>query len=140
MTRIDFHLNVADQLLYTCRLVRKAYGSGLKVVCYSTRHELLEHLDTLLWTFSEQDFLPHVVSGHPDIAQTPIVLTDKSDDISHYDLLINLDEQWPPFFSRFDRLVEIVGTDEDNKAQARQRYKFYKERGYPLNTFDRATA
>lgn len=140
MTRIDFHLNVADQLLYTCRLVRKAYGSGLKVVCYSTRYELLEHLDTLLWTFSEQDFLPHVVSGHPDIAQTPIVLTDKSDDISHYDLLINLDEQWPPFFSRFDRLVEIVGTDEDNKALARQRYKFYKERGYPLNTFDRATA
>lgn len=140
MTRIDFHLNVADHLLYTCRLVRKAYGSGLKVVCYSTRHELLEHLDTLLWTFSEQDFLPHVVSGHPDIAQTPIVLTDKADDISHYDLLINLDDQWPPFFSRFDRLVEIVGTDEDNKALARQRYKFYKERGYPLNTFDRAKA
>jgi len=41
-------------------------------------------------------------------------------------------------FARFERLVEIVGTDEDNKALARQRYKFYKERGYPLNTFDRA--
>lgn len=138
MTRIDFHLNVSDHLLYTCRLIRKAYGSGLKIVCYSTRPEVLENLDKLLWTFSEEDFLPHVVRGHPGVADTPIVLTDKADDIAHYDLLINLDEQWPPFFARFERLVEIVGTDEDNKALARQRYKFYKERGYPLNTFDRA--
>ena len=140
MTRIDFHLNVADHLLYTCRLIRKAYGSGLKIVCYSTRHEVLENLDKLLWTFSEEDFLPHVVTGHPEVANTPILLTDKADDIVHYDLLVNLDEQWPPFFSRFDRLVEIVGLDEDNKALARQRYKFYKDRGYPLNTFDRANA
>lgn len=138
MTRIDFHLNVADQLLYTCRLVRKAYTGGLKVVCYSTQPDLLAQLDKLLWTFSEEDFLPHVLSGHPGIAETPIVLTSQSEDIHHYDLLVNLDEQWPPFFARFDRLVEIVGTEEANKALARQRYKFYKERGYPLNTFDRA--
>lgn len=138
MTRIDFHLNVNDHLLYTCRLVRKAYGSGLEVVCYSSMPDLLAQLDKLLWTFSDEDFLPHVMTGHPAVADTPIILTDKADDISHYDLLINLDSEWPPFFSRFDRLVEIVGTEEDNKAKARQRYKFYKERGYPLNTFDRA--
>jgi DNA polymerase-3 subunit chi len=137
LTRIDFHLNISDHLLYTCRLIRKAYGSGLKIVCYSTQPEVLEKLDNLLWTFSEEDFLPHVVTGHPNVADTPIVLTNKADDISHYDLLINLDSQWPPFFARFDRLVEIVCNDEENKAQARQRYKFYKDRGYPLNTFDR---
>jgi DNA polymerase-3 subunit chi len=51
--------------------------------------------------------------------------------------LINLDDEWPPFFSRFERLVEIVGTEEDNKVKARARYKFYKDRGYPLQTFDR---
>ncbi|HEY1058024.1 MAG TPA: DNA polymerase III subunit chi [Limnobacter sp.] len=140
MTRIDFHLNVAERLLYTCRLVRKAYGSGLKVVCFSTRPEVLEHLDKLMWTFSEEDFLPHVMTGHPGVTDTPIVLTDKADDVVHHDLLINLDEQWPPFFSRFERLVEIVGLDEEHKALARQRYKFYKDRGYPLNTFDRAGA
>lgn len=138
MTRIDFHLNVADHLLYTCRLIRKAYGSGLKIVCYSTQPALLARLDEMLWSFSEDDFLPHVVSGHPDVPHTPIVLTHTADDITHYDLLINLDTQWPPFFARFDRLIEIVGTDETNKEAARVRYRFYKERGYPLNTFDRA--
>ena len=129
MTRIDFHLNVADHLLYTCRLVRKAYSSGLKVVCYSTQPEVLQNLDKLLWTFSDEDFLPHVLTGHPGLADTPIVLTHTADDISHYDLLVNLDAQWPPFFARFERLVEIVGHDETNKTQARQRYRFYKERG-----------
>ena len=140
VTRIDFHLNVADLLLYTCRLVRKAYGTGLKVVLYITQFEVLEQLDRLLWTFTEEDFLPHVVSGHAGAADTPILLTDKADDIVHYDLLINLDLQCPPFFARFDRLVELVSTDEEQKAQARVRYKFYKDRGYPLSTFDRATA
>lgn len=28
MTRIDFHSNVGDSLLYACRLVRKAYQAG----------------------------------------------------------------------------------------------------------------
>lgn len=140
MTRIDFHLNVASHLQYTCRLVRKAYGSGLKMVCYSSNPAVLKELDDLLWTFSEEDFLPHAITGSPDLQNTPIVLTDKAEDISHYDLLINLDDQWPPFFSRFERLVEIVGTEEDNKAKARARYKFYKDRGYPLQTFDRGTS
>jgi DNA polymerase-3 subunit chi len=71
------------------------------------------------------------------LQSTPIVLTDKAEDVCHYDLLINLDDEWPPFFSRFERLVEIVGTEEDNKVKARARYKFYKDRGYPLQTFDR---
>lgn len=140
MTRIDFHLNVDQHLHYVCRLVRKAYGSGLKMVCYSSDLALLQELDDLLWTFSEEDFLPHAMTGFEGLKDTPIVLTDKADDVSHYDLLINLDVNWPPFFARFERLVEIVGTDETLKAQARTRYKFYKDRGYPLQTFDRAGA
>lgn len=138
MTRVDFHLNVPHALQYTCRLVRKAYGSGLKVVCYSSNMNVLTELDDLLWTFSEEDFLPHVKTGHPDIPSSPIVLTDRAEDINHYDLLVNLDEECPPFFARFDRLVEIVGTEEPLKAKARDRYRFYRDRGYPLNTFDRA--
>ena len=137
MTRIDFHLNVADHLLYTCRLIRKAYSSGLNIVCYSTQLDVLKQLDTLLWTFSEDDFLPHLLTGHADVAQTPILLTDKAEDIVHYNVLINLDDQWPPFFARFDRLVEIVRPEEPNKVLARERYTFYKERGYPLNTYDK---
>lgn len=137
MTRIDFHLEVADSLHYTCRLIRKAYGSGLKIVCYSSQNEVLSQLDELLWTFSAEDFIPHAKTGHPELAQCPVVLTDKADDVRHYDLLINLDDECPSFFSRFDRLVEIVGQEEASKAKARNRFRFYKDRGYPLETYNR---
>lgn len=136
MTQIDFHLNVEDSLQYTCRLIRKAWASGSKVVCYSEDDQLLSTLDDLLWTFSPTDFLPHAKRGDPTLPTSPIVLTSHGDDVHHHDLLINLDMQWPPFFARFDRLIEIVGLDEDNKAKARDRYRFYKERGYALKTFD----
>lgn len=138
MTRIDFHLNVQDDLQYTCRLIRKAWLSGLKIVCYSTDLQKLKTLDDLLYTFSKDDFLPHALTGEEKLEQAPIVLTNQVEDIRHYDLLINLDVDCPSFFARFDRLVEIVGLEEQNKQQARERYRFYKDRGYPLNTFDRS--
>ena len=136
MTRIDFHLNVSDPLLYTCRLVRKAYTRGCKVVCYTTHAATLTALDTMLWTFAEDSFLPHVRTGHLGVDHTPIVLTDKEDDVRHYELLVNLDVHNPPFFARFERLIEVVGASEDSKDPARLRYRFYKDRGYPLQTFD----
>jgi DNA polymerase-3 subunit chi len=80
------------------------------------------------------------MTGSEGLQNAPIVLTNKGEDVCHYDLLINLDDEWPPFFSRFERLVEIVGTEEDNKVKARSRYKFYKDRGYPLQTFDRGAS
>ncbi|NJM33266.1 MAG: DNA polymerase III subunit chi [Limnobacter sp.] len=137
MTRIDFHLHVEDALLYTCRLVRKAYGSGLKPVVFCKDDTVLAQLDQLLWSFSEDDFLPHAKTGTAAVQQSPIVLTHQAEDIVHYDLLINLDSECAPFFARFDRLIEIVGTTEPAKQQARERYKFYKDRGYPLQTFER---
>ena len=47
-------------------------------------------------------------------------------------MLVNLHPSPPPFFSRFERLAEIVGTDAADAAAGRERWKFYKERGYEL--------
>jgi DNA polymerase-3 subunit chi len=44
----------------------------------------------------------------------------------------------PVFFSRFRRLIEIVGLDEADKAKARIRYKFYRDRGYEIKNYDAA--
>jgi DNA polymerase III subunit chi len=51
-------------------------------------------------------------------------------------VLINLHETPPPFFSRFERLAEIVS--EDGAAAARERFRFYRERGYELRTHNMA--
>lgn len=136
MTRVDFHSKVPNKLLYACRLVRKARAADLKVVVYLQDAQQLRALDEALWTFSEQDFLPHVVAGDELAAQTPVILTDNAADaLPHHQILINLSQQTPEHFARFERLFEVVSTDEEDLMAGRERYKQYQQRGYPLTHF-----
>jgi DNA polymerase-3 subunit chi len=136
VTDIDFHVNTADKLLHVCKVVRKAYKAGKKVVCFSSDAVTLTQLDKALWSFSPLDFLPHTHASAPLADKTPILLSQAGQDVSHYEVLVNLDAQWPPFFSRFERLIEVVGLDESDKKAGRERYKFYRDRGYRLQIHD----
>lgn len=136
MTRIDFYSNVPDKLAYACRLVRKARAAECRVVLLTRDRNELARLDQALWTFSEQEFLPHVPAGDPLAATTPVILTDSdSADLPHYQLLINLSASTPAHFARFERMLEIISSDDADKAAGRERYRFYQQRGYPLTHF-----
>jgi DNA polymerase-3 subunit chi len=136
MTRIDFHSNVPNKLAYACRLVRKARTADCKIVLLGRNRSELNQLDQLLWTFSEQDFLPHVHAGDPLAAQTPVILTDSDNvELPHHHILINLSGNTPEHFARFERMFEIISSDDADKAAGRERYRLYKERGYPLSHF-----
>ena len=67
-----------------------------------------------------------------------------TEEISHAelcaDVLVNLDGNLPPAFSRFERLLEIVGTDEADRGPARERFKFYRDRGYAIAAHDLSKA
>lgn len=133
MTHIDFHTNIADKFLYTCRLVRKARSSQCQIVILTNTADDLAKLDKALWTFSEHDFLPHVTADDPLAPQTPIILTsDDSVALPHHQVLINLSGSTPANFARFERMVEIVSLDETDKNNSRQRYRFYQQAGYTL--------
>lgn len=136
MTRIDFHSNVPDKLLYACRLVRKARSANCNIVLRVDDHALLSKLDEALWTFSALDFLPHVTAGDPLAVSTPIVLTDSDEaELPHHQVLINLSSGTPTHFARFERMFEIISSDDIDKAAGRDRYRFYQQRGYPLTHF-----
>lgn len=133
MTRIDFHSNVPDKIVYACRLARKARAANYQVVLLTAGREDLMRLDQALWTFAEQEFLPHVIAGDPLAASTPIILTDRDDaELPHHQILVNLSATTPTHFARFERMFEIVSTDADDTVAGRERYRFYQQRGYPL--------
>ncbi|TAL97669.1 MAG: DNA polymerase III subunit chi [Paraburkholderia sp.] len=134
MTRIDFHSNVGDALLYACRLLRKAYQAGQPTVVLADAARL-RVLDEQLWTFSPLDFVPHCMAGSALAATTPIVLTTDLDDAPHHQVLLNLGAGVPAQFARFERLLEVVGNAPDELAAGRERYRFYRDRGYPLNNY-----
>lgn len=136
MTRIDFHSNVPDKIAYACRLVRKARAADCRIVLLTNNRSRLAALDDALWTFSELEFLPHVTAGNPLAAQTPIVLTDDdAAELPHHQVLINLSDHTPVNFARFDRMLEIISTEDADLAAGRERYRFYQQRGYALTHF-----
>jgi DNA polymerase-3 subunit chi len=136
MTRIDFHVNAADKVGYGCRLVRKIYRAGQRVVVCCDDPERLDAFDEALWTFSPQEFIPHVRAEDPLAAETPVVLTVAADAMPWHEVLVNIGSATPAGFARFERLIELVGADDPDRGLGRQRWKFYRDRGYPLESFD----
>jgi DNA polymerase-3 subunit chi len=134
MTQVDFHTNVGDKLAYACRLARKAYLAGQPVLV-TGEAQILQAFDALLWTFSPLDFIPHCALGSELAAVTPVVLAEQFDDAPHYRILLNLGATVPEHFARFERLLEVVGDAPDDLTAGRERYRFYRDRGYPMNTY-----
>ena len=135
MTDIEFHVNVTDKLHYSCRLLRKAYRSGAKAVV-TAEPELLMQLDQLLWSYSTTEFLPHCRSDSPfqTLAATPIWLAEQLDACPYPSgsVLVNLGQQVPGNFERFERFIEVASSHENDRLAARDRWKHYRDRGYSL--------
>lgn len=142
MTEVAFHFNAPDKLAYACRLLRKATGAGAKVVV-TGEAGLLRELDVALWTFAPLAFLPHchaASSGADVLAASPVVLADATGQAPHHEVLVNLGQPVPEGFERFERLIEVVTLDEDDRQQARRRWKHYADRGYAIVRHDLGTA
>jgi DNA polymerase III subunit chi len=135
---IDFHINVDHPLIHACRVVRKALAGGKTVLAFSRDAQRLARLDSALWTFSALDFLPHVYADSELADRTPVWLSmDALPDRARDVLLLMDDEAAPDFerwFDRFQRVIEIVSNEEDDRARARVRFKAYRERGFAPHT------
>ncbi|HLX00906.1 MAG TPA: DNA polymerase III subunit chi [Trinickia sp.] len=134
MTRIDFHTNVGDSLLYACRLARKAYQAGEPLVVLGEPARL-RAFDERLWTFSPLDFIPHCMADDALAKETPVVLTSDLERAPHHRILLNLGATVPAQFARFERLLEVIGNAQDELVAGRERYRFYRDRGYALNNY-----
>ena len=132
MTRIDFYHYAEDKLRFACRLATTAYERASRVVVYSPERGVLESFDRMLWTLQATKFVPHCFVDAPVAGETPVVLASDGEALPHHEVLLNLGDEWPPFFATFDRLLEIVTVDDADKEKARARYAFYRKRGYDI--------
>jgi DNA polymerase III subunit chi len=142
MTRVDFYVleDLATQARerFACRLVEKAWRLKHTVYLHAATADDAQKLDSLLWTFSDRSFLPHVLEcpalDEALAAATPVRIGAGAEPGFDAELLVNLDDAVPLFFSRFDRVAEIVGGSAQQRAVARDRFRFYRDRGYALET------
>jgi DNA polymerase-3 subunit chi len=138
LTRVGFYVVQAQEqsqrLQVAVRLADKAFARGHRIFINATDRAQAEALDELLWQFRPASFLPHGLVGS-EHAET-IAIGWGQDPEYHDDLLINLNLEIPPFFSRFQRVAEVVTQDPDSLAALRKSWTFYKDRGYQLEKHD----
>lgn len=139
MTEVAFHFNVPDKLGYACRLLRKAYAAGGPVGVVAPA-DTLDALNTQLWSFSALDFIPHCLATAPApvLGATPIVLAENCAQLPQAGVLVHLGAAVPAGFERFERLIELVATDDTDRAHARQRWRHSADRGYQIKRHDLA--
>ncbi len=137
MTRVDFYLGAPNKIDVACRIVQKALQQKLRVLVFAPDAATHERIDRQLWLAPPTGFVPHCSDRAPIAAETPVLIARAPvDPPPHDQVLVNLDDAVAPHFARFERVVEIVSQAEDDKALARQRFRFYKDRGYALHTHE----
>ena len=138
MTHIDFYILSDDASTarwhFVCRLIDKVTRLGHRVLVTLDDPAEAEHLDELLWTFKPESFIPH--TRLPSDTQEQVeITTDLHAEIplhNHHNVLINLSRVVPTYFSRFERLSEVVIQQPEILKNTREHYSFYRERGYPI--------
>jgi len=137
MTRVDFYVlpesASGDGVMTACRLCEKAVAAGQRVYVHTPDPQRAAAIDSALWSFRQGSFIPH--ERHEGALEEPlpaVLIGGGEPPDSHHQVLLNLGDEVPGCFSRFDRVLEIVDGDAARRAQSRHRYKFYRDRGYEL--------
>jgi len=139
VTTIDFYVNAADRLQVACRLAGKAHAQRKRLLIYAPQSDTAQRIDRLLWTWPATGFVPHCFAHDAIARETPVLITSEAgtaEAAEAAELLLNLDEACPPHFERFARLLEVVGQDDAVRREGRERYRYYRDRGYPIRTHD----
>lgn len=138
MTRVSFYVHEADSdtELWICRLLDKIQRSGKSCFAWVPDDATRASLDRRLWTWSQGSFTAHETQTDTK-TDAPITLAANAPLSDERETLLiwrHHDAAPPDFFSSFERCLEIVAGSEDDKASARERFKFYRDRGYAMET------
>ena len=141
MTDIDFYILSAQQaeqrLDFACRLIEKAYRSRCKVYVHFDDAAQAKMFDELLWSYRDSSFIPNGVVGSDDLEENcPVHLGYGDLQPPHFDVMVNLATEMSTTIARYKRVLEIVIQQDDVLAATRSHYRYYKERGYPINNID----
>lgn len=135
MTNIGFYKLSGDQqsaLKLVCQLIKKAQNKQQQVLCLVPDNKSAESLDNMLWGFEPTEFIPHGCGAD----HYPVAIISDPEPMDHHQILINLQPEIPSWFSRFERVIEIIYKQADYEQAKRNNFRFYKERGYPLSFHD----
>ncbi|MFN3376952.1 MAG: DNA polymerase III subunit chi [Burkholderiaceae bacterium] len=135
---VKFHFNVPDKALYACRLARKAVRSGARLLMVGPSAQL-QRLDSLLWSFSAVDFVPHAwcADNTATARFAPVLLAERAPADAVFDAVLHLGDRVPEGCDAWARVIELVSaSDAADREQARMRWRAYRDRGWTIDRHD----
>lgn len=115
-------------------LLEKSLQRGWRVVVQATTEERADALDSHLWTFRDDSFLPHATWRVADAAQQPILLVIDDGNPNGAKIRFLIDGAGlPPDSASYERLVLVFNGDDDEAvAQARAAWTASKAQGFEV--------
>jgi DNA polymerase-3 subunit chi len=141
--QVDFHSGVTAPVPFACRLLRKAWRQGVAVLV-AAPPDTLDALDRELWTFEAQEFVPHLrvrpgQTVDAALQRTPIWLCHGELPKPCPKVVVNLGADLPDGGEPFDRIIEIVPIDGEERQRARARWRAYEASGWTIRHHPQAT-
>ena len=130
MTKIRFYTDIPDRARLIQYLVEQAVTRQRQVTIYVEQAAEAAQLSDWLW--QQPGFIPNTLADALHAGVTPVVLAWLPEQIGQDDMLLNCQAELPRFFSRFRHVFELIGSAEAEKAAGRQRWAFYRDRGYEI--------
>ncbi|PIT51907.1 hypothetical protein BHC44_09895 [Snodgrassella alvi] len=145
MATTTFYTHITDPVSFTCRLTQKVYKSGASVLIWLEDESSMSRFDQALWSFQATSFIPHEIWSpqQPQLIAGQLVLLAYGTDLPTIQkdwVVINLaDVYWCDAPQIPERVLELVSTDLDEIAAARQRFRTYRDAGFIIEHHDMRT-
>ncbi|HMF26803.1 MAG TPA: DNA polymerase III subunit chi [Pseudolabrys sp.] len=112
-------------------LLEKSLERGWKVIVQGSSEERIEALDAHLWTYRDDEFLPHGSWREPEAAQQPVLLTPNDGNPNAADVRFLIDgAPMPVDPQNYQRIVLLFdGEDADAVSAARAHWSAAREKG-----------
>jgi DNA polymerase-3 subunit chi len=129
MTEIFFYSNIANINKWVFKLSEKALEVERNLVIVADK-ELADVLSLGLWSWRDTSFISN--NFQESSSRLDTVVFGDNPTLTHHDTMVNLRDQIPSRFSSFKRICEYVSNNPTQKNNAREKYNWYKHRGYPI--------
>ncbi len=115
-------------------LLEKSLERGWRVVVQAASEERVDALDSYLWTYRDDGFMPHGTHREGDAREQPVLLTVNSDNPNDANVRFLVEgSPMPPDAAAYERIVLMFdGEDPDALAEARLRWTDAKAKGFAV--------
>jgi len=142
LTDVVFHYGVADKLDYAIRLLRKAVRTGFRVRVALAPAEWA-NFSARLWAMAPTGFVAHCDDHAPASLKrrSPVLLgTSGVSDEPEVAVLLNLTDDMPEDPQRYEKILEVITTDPQDRQQGRARKRAYDSAHCPVVMHDAGAA